>query len=644
MRYYLVWVRSIRYRGNDALTYQHDGDLAVGTVVRVPLQKEHVLGVIVGRSKRPKFTTKLIEAVIPNQPLPPQIISLAGWITSFYPSSVGVATSLILPKDIRPRQLAVAVHSKATPPALPPLTTEQSAALQTIDAPDPYILHGRTGSGKTRIYTEIAKRAISASRSVLVLVPEIGLTSQLAANFEERFPGQIVVLHSRQTAVQRQEAWLRIANSAQPLVVIGPRSALFSPLRNIGAIIIDEAHDQAYKQEQAPYYHALRVAAQLRALHGATLLLGSATPSVTDYYVAQQKQKHIITLRQLAKQTGHDKKVTVVDLKDRSQFTRAPHISLPLAEAISTALERGEQAMLYLNRRGTARVALCQQCGWQALCPKCDVPLTYHGDNHTLRCHICGYRTAALTSCPDCSNMTLTFKSVGTKAIVDQIAKLFPEARTLRFDADNLKDDRLETQYDRILNGEVDILVGTQMITKGLDLPKLSTLGVVLADSSLYIPDYTAHEQTYQLLTQVAGRVGRGHLQGHVVVQTYQPESPLLQAALHDDWEAFYTSEIRERRKYFFPPFCNILKLSCRRATSTSAEKAATAFAGHIESLGIAAQVEGPAPAFHEKVEGKYEWQLIIKTRQRSALLRIVSELPKAGSGWAYDIDPTNLL
>jgi len=644
MRYYLVWVRSIRYRGNDALTYQHDGDLAVGTVVRVPLQKEHVLGVIVGRSKRPKFTTKLIEAVIPNQPLPPQIISLAGWITSFYPSSVGVATSLILPKDIRPRQLAVAVHSKATPPALPPLTTEQSAALQTIDAPDTYILHGRTGSGKTRIYTEIAKRAISASRSVLVLVPEIGLTSQLAANFEERFPGQIVVLHSRQTAVQRQEAWLRIANSAQPLVVIGPRSALFSPLRNIGAIIIDEAHDQAYKQEQAPYYHALRVAAQLRALHGATLLLGSATPSVTDYYVAQQKQKHIITLRQLAKQTGHDKKVTVVDLKDRSQFTRAPHISLPLAEAISTALERGEQAMLYLNRRGTARVALCQQCGWQALCPKCDVPLTYHGDNHTLRCHICGYRTAALTSCPDCSNMTLTFKSVGTKAIVDQIAKLFPEARTLRFDADNLKDDRLETQYDRILNGEVDILVGTQMITKGLDLPKLSTLGVVLADSSLYIPDYTAHEQTYQLLTQVAGRVGRGHLQGHVVVQTYQPESPLLQAALHDDWEAFYTSEIRERRKYFFPPFCNILKLSCRRATSTSAEKAATAFAGHIESLGIAAQVEGPAPAFHEKVEGKYEWQLIIKTRQRSALLRIVSELPKAGSGWAYDIDPTNLL
>lgn len=644
MRYYLIWVRSIRYRGNDALTYHHDEDLAVGTVVRVPLQKEHVLGVVVGSSKRPQFATKPIETVIPNQPLPPQIISLAGWMTSFYPSSVGVVTSLILPKDIRPRQLATAAHGRVASPAQPPLTTEQAAALQAIDTPDTYVLHGRTGSGKTRIYMEVGKRAISTSRSVLVLVPEIGLTSQLAANFEEQFPGQIVVLHSKQTAVQRQEAWLRIANSAQPLVVIGPRSALFSPLHTIGAIIVDEAHDQAYKQEQAPYYHALRVAAQLRTLHDATLLLGSATPSVTDYYVAQQKQKHIITLHQLAKQTSHEKKITVVDLKDRSKFTRTPHISLPLAKAISDALERGEQALLYLNRRGTARVALCQQCGWQALCPKCDVPLTYHGDNHTLRCHICGHRTAALTSCPDCSNMTLTFKSVGTKAIVEEITKLFPEARTLRFDADNLKDDRLEAQYDRIVHGEVDILVGTQMITKGLDLPKLSTLGVILADSSLYIPDYTAHEQTYQLLTQVAGRVGRGHLQGHVVVQTYQPESPLLQAVLHDDWETFYTNEIRERRKYFFPPFCSILKLSCRRATSTSAEKAATAFASHIESLGIDIQVDGPAPAFHEKIEGKYEWQLVLKTRQRSALLRIISELPKAGSGWTYDIDPTNLL
>ncbi|MGI0134041.1 MAG: DEAD/DEAH box helicase, partial [Candidatus Micrarchaeaceae archaeon] len=357
MRYYLVWVRSIRYRGNEALTYQYDGNLAVGSIVHVPLKNERVLGIVIDSSKRPKFATKPVEDVLPIRPLPSQVLSLAGWVATFYPSSIGVVTSLVIPKEIRSRRIMIEETAKLATP-LPPLTTEQAVAVRTIKNPDTYLLHGRTGSGKTRVYSEIARSVLSTSRSVLVLVPEIGLTSQLAANFEEQFPGKVVVLHSRQTAVQRQEVWLRIANSLQPLVVIGPRSALFSPLYSIGAIIIDEAHDQAYKQEQAPYYHALRVAAQLRALHNAILLLGSATPSVTDYYVAQQKQKSIITLHQLAKKSDYDKKITVVDLKDRSQFTRAPHISLPLAKAISAALERGEQALLYLNRRGTARVAL----------------------------------------------------------------------------------------------------------------------------------------------------------------------------------------------------------------------------------------------------------------------------------------------
>jgi primosomal protein N' (replication factor Y) len=642
-RYYFVWVRSVRYRGNEALTYRYDGEITIGSVVRVSLQKETVLGIVTGKTLRPHFVTKPIEAVLSINPLPPESVQLASWIQSFYPSTVGVITSLFLPKTLQTHNTLPDRYTEiAPPPILPPLTIEQSSALAAFKAPDTYILHGRTGSGKTRLYIELADRTLAGGRAVLILVPEIGLTSQLAASFEEQFASRVVLLHSRLTPAQRQSAWLRIANATQPLVLLGPRSALFSPLHNIGAIIIDEAHDQAYKQEQAPYYQAVRVAAQLRLLHNATLVLGSATPAITDYYLAKEKNKPILTLRKLAKPESHKRQVTIVDLKDRTQFSRTPHISRSLAQAMSAALARNQQVLLYLNRRGTARISLCQACGWQALCPRCDIPFTYHGDSHTLRCHICGCTVKAITNCPDCNNSALTFRSAGTKAIVEEAGRLFPEAHIMRFDADNLKHDRLESQYPHIVEGNVDILVGTQMLAKGLDLPRLSTLGIILADSSLYIPDYTSHEQTYQLLTQVTGRVGRGHLQGHIVIQTYQPDSPLLRAAIQDDWDTFFQSEFQERKKYFFPPFCSILKLSCKRASPLSAEKAAQAFIAHLDTLNLPVRIEGPAPAFHEKAGGKYQWQIIIKAKQRSNLLQIIKELPR--SGWTYDIDPTNLL
>lgn len=644
MGYFSVWVRSIQYHSNEALTYRYDGILPIGSVVRVELRKERVLGIVMDRSSRPAFSTKPIIAVISIAPFPLETLALARWLRAFYPTTIGAVTSLLLPQSIPEQTATTQPQTPFSLPerlSLPPLTAQQVSALDTMRNPDTYILHGRTGSGKTRIYTEIAQQTITAGRSVIMLVPEIGLTSQLAANFEHIFGNRVVILHSRLTAAQRRDAWLHIATAKQPLIVIGPRSALFSPLHNMGAILIDEAHDQAYKQEQAPYYHAIRVASRLRSIYDAILILGSATPAVVDYYVALNKRKPIIKIQELAKPQAHPPTLTVVDLKERSQFTRTPHLSLALIEAMSYALRHGQQTLLYLNRRGTARIALCQTCGWRALCPHCDIPFTYHGDSHTLRCHICGYHTAAVTTCPACT-APLTFRSFGTKAIVNEVQSLFPEARTLRFDADNVKADRLERQYQRIRNGEADILVGTQMLAKGLDLPRLSTLGVLLADSSLYIPDYTAQEQTYQLITQVIGRVGRGHTHGHIIVQTYQPESDILKAALHNDWDNFYNNEIRERRRYFFPPFCFILKLTCKRASSLSAERAAIALASHLKTLNLSLHVEGPAPAFHEKSDGKYKWQIIIKSSRRADLLRILGELPK--SGWSYDIDPSNLL
>lgn len=642
MFYYLVWVRSNQYRGSDALTYRHEEKLVPGTIVVVPLRELRVLGIVMAPVRKPPFTTKQISHVYEIAALPATTLKLGRWLQEFYPSPIGVIASQLLPHTLHLRNLLPETTATAiSATSLPPLTDEQQAALDSIKTPDTYLLHGRTGSGKTRLYIELARTTLESGRSVIILSPEIGLTSQLALHFRTIFGARVVILHSQLSGKERETAWLAILSASHPLIVIGPRSALFSPLRNVGLIVIDEAHDQAYKQEQAPYYHAVRVASQLRSLHRALLVLGSATPAATDYYVALQKAKPIIKLTTLAVPSVVERRVTVIDMKDRSQFTRTPHLSRSLIEAIAQSLERHEQAMLYLNRRGTARVALCTLCGWQARCPHCDLPLTYHGDSHVLRCHVCGYTTATPASCPECGNASLTFQSFGTKAIVDEVSRLFPEARIRRFDADNVKADRLEHQYQAILHGDVDILVGTQMIAKGLDLPRLSTLGVVLADSSLYLPDYTAQERTYQLLTQVIGRVGRGHIDSHIVIQTFSPDSPLLHAAVHNDWSAFYNAEIAEREQYFFPPFSHLLKLTVARASSASAEKAARQFKDILSGLSLHIRIEGPAPAFHEKARGKYVWQLVVKARNRAALIAVIGHLPKT---WTYDIDPSDLI
>lgn len=647
MFYYQVFVRSAQYRGTDALTYQHTERLAPGALVRVPLRSQSVPGFVVRLVPEPTFATKPIERVLDLPPLPRTTLGLAAWLQQFYPAPVGVIAQQFLPgelgsKHIRHDNPDRSLMAGTAPPAEPPLTAEQQAALAAIHQPDTYLLHGRTGSGKTRIYTELAGRMLADGRSALVLCPEIGLTSQLAASFRRLFGSQVVVLHSQLSPKDREMAWLAILTSQTPLVVIGPRSALFSPLQHIGLIVVDESHDQAYKQEQAPYYHAVRVASSLRTLHNATLVFGSATPAVSEYYVALRKRKTIIRLGQLATPQIRTHHLTVVDLKDRAQFSRTPHLSLPLLESISRSLDNHEQSLLYLNRRGTARMTLCQSCGWQALCPNCDLPLTYHGDEYLLRCHVCGHKQATVISCPVCGSSSITFRSFGTKAIADEAQRLFPEARILRFDTDNRKAERFAEQYQNIVDGKVDILIGTQLLAKGLDLPRLSTLGIILADSSLYLPDYTAQERTYQLLTQVAGRVGRGHVDSHAIIQTYQPDSPLLHAVLHNDWETFYNKEIRERKKYFFPPFCHLLKLTCQRASAASAERAAQGLKDTLAAQHLAIYVEGPAPAFHAQVGGKYRWQIVVKSTVRGALLEVITQLPAAG--WSYDLDPADLL
>lgn len=639
MNYYEVWVRSNRYHGNSALTYSSAEKIIAGQLVKVPLRNELVWGVVMSQTAKPRMQTKPIETVLKLAPLPLQSIELMHWLHRFYPAPIGIIVQQFIPQVLKDSQ-EVITPALAMPSSknLPNMTNEQLEAYKNIGAPDTYLLHGRTGSGKTRLYIELAKDSIIQGRSVIMLTPEISLTSQLEFNFKQVFGDHVVLLHSTLTPKQRTERWVSLLMAKEPMIVIGPRSAIFSPLGNTGLIIIDEEHEPAYKQEQSPYYLTSRVAAKLRQIQNAQLILGSATPLITDYYAAKNLSKPILRLKSIAQENAPIMQTRIVDSKDRTLFERSSYFSKPLISAIDEALAKGHQALLYLNRRGTARVIICENCDWQARCPRCDLPLTYHGDNHSLRCHVCGFSSGAPVSCPKCANPSVRYLSIGTKAVVEEAAKLFPNARIKRFDADNLKADRIEQNLESIKAGEADIIVGTQMLAKGLDLPKLGVVGVLMADTSLQMPDYTSSERTYQLIQQVVGRVGRGHVPGIAIIQSFQPDNKTIIDALEDNWEDFYAREIEERKQFIFPPFTHLLKLTVQRASPKAAEQAAAKLASSLEENLI---VEGPAPSFHEKVGGKYRWQLVVKSKQRSSLIELVENIP---SGWTYDLDPIDLM
>lgn len=641
MEYYEVLVRSHRYQSGGPLTYASPQPLLVGSLVRVPLQRAEVMAVVTAKVAKPSFTCKPIAHAYKLPPLPSASLQLLTWLRAYYPAPIGPIMQLFLPPTISADYEAPPSPAIQSQPIT--LNADQAAAVETMRDAGSYVLHGRTGSGKTRIYATLAQRSLRAGRSVIVLCPEISLTPQLAQTLESLLGIPPITIHSKLTAKQRRQLWQQALTADGPQVVVGPRSALFTPLADIGLIVVDEAHEPAYKQEQQPYYFTPRVAARLAQLHEAVLVLGSATPAIGDYYLAEQKQRPIIRLHRLAVSTGTPVATTVVDLKDRSLFGTSSYISEPLVHALQATLVRHEQGLLYLNRRGTARLSLCRLCGWQATCPHCDLPLAYHGDMHQLLCHTCGFRTSSPTSCPDCGNTDIVFKSAGTKAILAEAQRLFPEARIMRFDTDNSKAERLEQHYQAIREGKVDILVGTQMLAKGLDLPRLSTLGIIMADSSLAIPDFSAQERTYQLISQVLGRVGRGHTAvAEAFIQTYHPDNPTILAAIQGNWDDFYAGELAERRQFGFPPFRQLLKLSCRRTTSRAAEQAARNLLAELQRQYPQLEIDGPTPAFHEKSAGKFEWQLIVKASQRSQLLSVIAQLPK--SGWTYDIDPINLL
>lgn len=642
--YYNVLVASQRYHGAESLTYNSADTLSVGQIVRAPLGRFHVLGIIESQAPKPSFAVKSIEQtwdlVVPNT-----TIDLIAWLHDYYPAPLGSIVELFTPPALTKRtSWAESPLLKAiVSPDFPPLTTEQQQAMTQIEKATgkPVLLHGDTGTGKTRLYLERTAQVLSEGKSVIITTPEIGLTEPLLKLFTKAFGSRVHITHSGMTAAKRRQQWVAVCQAKTPVVLLGPRSALFYPVQHLGLVVIDEAHDTAYKQDQAPYYQASRVAAQLAHKQHAQLILGTATPLVTDYYYFAAKNLPIVRLTTPALQTPTQVTPVIVDSRERNNFSRSPYLSNQLLDAITGALSRHEQTLLFLNRRGSARVVLCNHCGWQALCPRCDASLTFHADTHNMRCHSCDYKATVPTACPECQGSELLFTSIGTKALEAEVAKYFPSATIARFDGDTHKSEGLVAKFNDLQQGAVDIIIGTQSIAKGHDLPKLSVVGIVQADMSLAIPDYTASERTYHLLSQVMGRTGRGHRNGTLVIQTHNPTSSVVAQALAKEYATFYDQEITERHAYNFPPFTYLMTLTCTRATAASAEKACLRTKEQLLAQIPGISIEGPSPRFIEKVANKYSWHLIVRARSRTKLTEAIKRLP---SGCIANIDPTTLL
>ena len=549
--------------------------------------------------------------------------------------------------------------ARAGSPPIPDLqlTPHQKDALNhvtaSIDADDSdvYLLHGVTGSGKTEVYLQAFRRVIEKGRRGIMLVPEIALTPQTIGRFWERFPGRVAVLHSGLTLRERYDEWRSIAEG-QFDIVIGSRSAALAPMPDVGLIVVDEEQEWTYKQESpTPRYHARDVSIERARREGAVVVLGSATPEVGTMYAALRNEITLLELpgRITAAQddggTGWTERpladVDIVDLRqelmegNRSIFSRA------LREVMTDALGRGEQVILFVNRRGAGQAVQCRACGHTMRCRRCTTVMTYHADERIV-CHLCGDSRRSPTRCPSCRRNTIRAIGVGTERVAVEAEAAFPGARVIRWDRDAVAEARgHEPILGEFANGRADILVGTQMIAKGLDLPGVTVVGVVNADIGLHAPDFRASERVFQLLCQVAGRAGRGHAPGRVIVQTYEPENLAIQAAAAQDYRQFYLEETQFRRQLRYPPYSRMARLTCarvsRRDAQSAAEQLVRALRAEIRAQGIMnTRVIGPAPAAWERVRGRYRWQITIVADEPTELLETVA-LP---SGWTVDVDP----
>lgn len=649
------------------LTYSFDQNLAPGTIVSIPLGKKTALGIIYRKTTAPtdqNFIIKSINKIVHPIPLPNHLLKSLAWLSSYYLNPVAKTANLFLPLGIEknrrkkssastfipqssnPIQDMTSPNAATTTHYQIPLNPAQKQALTELRKIKTHtkLLHGITGSGKTNIYLELASQVFSSNQSVILLVPEISLTPQLVDRFQEHFGTQVISLHSKLTEAERHLIWQRIheADQSTPFIVIGPRSALFSPLKNLGLIIIDEAHEPSFYQDTSPRYHALRLASFMAQTLKIDCLLGTATPRVEDYFLAQKNHAYV-ALSEKAKSITSQTKISLIDLKDRALFTRNRYFSDALLQDIENNLKQHKQTLLFHNRRGSAPLTICEHCGYQVLCPNCLLPLTLHSDSYQLICHTCGHHEPVPSTCPVCHHGSLIHKGFGTKLLESELKKLFKNARIARFDADNATADSLTQNFEAVKNGDIDIIIGTQTIAKGLDLPLLNTVGIVQADANLNLPDYAAEERTFQLITQVIGRVGRGHNDvNHVFLQTFQPEHPVILAAKSLDYAKFADYLLKKRQLSHLPPFFYLLRISIVKKTEDLAIKKIMSLHRTLKKFPDV-YLSAPTPSFHEYTPSGYSWQIIVKAKKRDSLTHLIESLDQYPE-IRFAIDPPSLI
>ena len=532
------------------------------------------------------------------------------------------------------------------------LNDEQQKALEAVSAPrgedasGTVLLFGVTGSGKTEIYLQAIAKELESGRGAIVMVPEIALTPQTVQRFASRFGDKVAVLHSALSDGERYDEWHRI-RSGQARVVVGPRSAVWAPVRNLGLIVVDEEHETSYKQDETPRYHARDVAVLRGSIEGAKVVLGSATPSLESWRNVRCGKYACAVVRKRAG-AGRLPKVRMVELSGGEIFSH------DLLDAIRLRLDRGEQTILFLNRRGYSRQLVCEGCGWVATCTRCDVPYTYHRFDDCCRCHICGEWTVTPRECPICKSSSLAYKGIGTQRAEAALKRCFARAAVLRMDADSTS---RKNSHDDILGafrrGEADILIGTQMIAKGLDFPNVTLVGVLNADTSLSMPDFRAAERTYQLLSQVAGRAGRAELPGEVIVQSRNVDNPIFDSVVSGDFEGFAAGELKLRQEAFFPPYCHLAVINLRsenlKLVADWAEMYSKSMANYAAKVNAGRfEVSDAVPSALEKSDGCYRWQVVMRASSASALSRAWRWLSEArpvprSLRVNFDIDAYNL-
>ncbi|MBR4720430.1 MAG: primosomal protein N' [Clostridia bacterium] len=512
-----------------------------------------------------------------------------------------------------------------------PLTKEQKTVfdelLKTVNAKsfESYLLHGVTGSGKTEVYLQIISEVIKSGRQAIMLVPEIALTPQTVARFRMRFGEDVAIIHSGLSLGERFDQWKKI-NSGKANIVVGARSAVFAPLKNIGAIIIDEEHEKSYKSEMSPRYDTYAVAEFRAKQHNALLLSASATPLVTDYYKAQNGYTKLLKMEHRFNNNKMPE-VEIVDMREELKNGNRSVISESLKNAIAENLENKKQTILFLNRRGYSTFVSCRNCGFVAECPNCSISLTYHKFSDTLKCHYCGHTVSNYKTCPECGSKYIRYFGGGTQKVEEEIQSIFPNATTIRMDVDTTgKKNSHEVILKKFIEDKIDILIGTQMVAKGLDFPDVTLVGVISADTMLNIDSFMAKERTFSLLEQVTGRAGRADCEGKSIIQTYSPDNSAIKLVKSHSYDKFYKEEIEVRKAMWYPPFCEMTAINFSGKNEGQTSRCARFFAGNIERIeGQKTQILGPIPAYISKIKNKYIFSILIKCENADAITGLLA-------------------